>query len=301
MSKSKLDLLKEVYNPAPSTQTNTDQSSAFSNYYRFYDMKPGERVIVRFVPDKNTNNPKQFLVEKITHNLEINGKRRSIPCLSMYGEECPICKVSSEYYKVKDKINGKKYWKSSQHIAQVIVVEDPLPPNPETGKNRVGELMYMTVGYQVYSVIKEAFGSDELEYEPHNFENGYDFIIKKTQNGNGDATYSIGTKFANKPRALTEAELSTVYEKSVDLATLLPRNPGLSTVQSMLDAEMSGTRYESEGSYRSDSSSNNSAPSVPSAASKPTPSNYSNDDEEEDQDVEAMLAEINARRAARRG
>ena len=71
-------------------------------------MKNGEQAIIRFLPDKNQDNPLGFLVEKLSHALTINGERKTVPCLRMYGEDCPICAVSSAYYKDEDKENGKK-------------------------------------------------------------------------------------------------------------------------------------------------------------------------------------------------
>ena len=44
-----------------------------SNYYPFFLMKDGQQAVVRFLPDKNLENPMGFLVEKVVHNLVING------------------------------------------------------------------------------------------------------------------------------------------------------------------------------------------------------------------------------------
>ena len=297
---SKLAKLKEAYGNNNSNETQQTNNNYTNNFYRFWNMKVGEKAVVRFLPDANQDNPRGFLIENVFHNLELNGQRRNVPCLSMYGEDCPICKVSQEYYKVKDDINGKKYWKKKQYIAQVLIVEDPLPANEETGEKHTGQVRYITLSYQVYNIIKEAFSSDELDEVPYDYENGYDFIIKKTTQGDY-ASYSIGTKFANKPRALTEAEMYAVSEHSVDLTTLLPRNPGSSNVQAMLDAEMNGEEYHNGSSNRSQASESTSTSAststksvVPSAAEK------NESDEETNQDVEDMLAKIRERRAAKK-
>ncbi len=288
--------LKAAYADNAPTQGPTQGFS--NNYYPFWNMKVGERAVVRFLPDANEDNPRGFLVEKTFHNLEINGQRKSIPCLTMYGEDCPICKISQAYYKANDKINGKKYWKNKQHIGQVIVVEDPLPTNEETGEKHTGQVRYITMSFQLYNIIKEAFASDELESIPYDYEGGYDFIIKKTEQG-GYASYSVGTKFANKSRSLTEAELSVVYEKMVDLSTLLPRSLGLEAVQAMLDAEMNGEDYaDSKPAYVPKSSP--AAVTTPKAAA-PTPAAPAEaaNSEEGSSDVEAMLAQIRNRRATK--
>jgi len=299
-TRSMADLKAAYADKTPETGTNQGFSN---NYYPFWNMKVGERAIVRFLPDANDNNPRGFLEERVSHNLDINGQRRTIPCLTMYGEECPICKISQAYYKANDKINGKKYWKSKQHIGQVIVVEDPLPANEETGEKHTGQLRYITLSFQIYNIIKESFASDELESVPYDYENGYDFIIKKTEQG-GYASYAVGTKFANKSRSLSEAEMQIIDEKLIDLSTLLPRHPGTEKVQAMLDAEMNGEEYVD------DSKPASSTP--PASRSKPTPTVAANEDtqvstsaatdstsEEGSSDVEAMLATIKARRAAK--
>lgn len=221
-----------------------------SNYYRFWDMAFGEQAIVRFVPDGNDTNPLGFIVEKFMHNLTINGENKSIPCLKMYDEECPICKVSSAYYadEGKESVNGKKYWRKKQHIIQALVVEDPLPVNPETGVNAEGKVMFLNFGFQLYSVIKEAFESGELDQVPYFFEGGCDFIIKKVRGPDGNAKYDVGSKFARRSSDLTDDEIAVVQDQSVDLSTLIPPNPTLEKVEAMLEAALTGAAYSDEGS-----------------------------------------------------
>ena len=242
MSKLGLAALKGAF--ASETKENTGGNN--NNYFPFWDMPVGSRAVIRFLPDLNENNPRGFLVEKVTHNLTVNGQRRSVPCLGMYEEDCPVCKVSQDYYKAKDEVNGKKYWKKRQYIAQALIVEDPLPKNDDTGENNEGKVKAISLGFQIYNIIKEAFGSDELEAVPYDFAEGYDFIIKKTEQGQY-ASYAVGTKFANKQRALTDDELVAVEEGMVDLATLLPANPGEDYVRTRLNADLNGDDLE-EGS-----------------------------------------------------
>jgi hypothetical protein len=219
-----------------------------NNYYRFWDMKAGEQAVVRFLPDANSDNPLGFMVEKLMHTLEINGETKSVPCLKMFESECPICKVSAAYYKDegKDSINGKKFWRNKQHIVQALIMEDPLPANPETGENSEGKVKFLNMGYQLYSVIKEAFESGELDNIPYLYEGGCDFIIKKSDLG-GRAKYDVGSKFARRSSDLTEDEIAVAEDQMVDLSTLLPASPGLEKVETMLEAALTGGSYEDEG------------------------------------------------------
>lgn len=295
-----------------------------NNYYPFWDMAVGQRCVIRFLPDLNENNPRGFLVEKTTHNLTVNGQRRSVPCLSMYEDDCPVCKVSQDYYKTKDEVNGKKYWKKRQYIAQALIVEDPLPANDDTGENHVGKVRAISLGFQIYNIIKEAFGSDELEGVPYDFSEGYDFIIKKTEQGQY-ASYAVGTKFANKQRALTAAELEAAEAGMVDLSTLLPANPGEDYVRACLNADLNGEDLE-EGSGKpakapakgkpqlneEDDPPFETATKPAKAAAKPAADEGSGEpapakakpaakqvDATDDSSVDDMLAAIRARRAGK--
>lgn len=309
MKRRSLAEMKAAYNPANSTNSNNG-GPRDSNYYPFWDMQFNERAVVRFVPDLNESNPRGFLVEKIFHNLVINGQRQSVPCLSMYEEECPICKLSQDYYKVDDEENGKKYYKKRQYIAQALIVEDPLPVDKTTGENHQGKLKYLAINFQLYNIIKEAFASDELEDYPDDFKGGYDFTIKKSEQGKY-ASYNIGTKFASRARALTEDELATVSESRIDLATLLPKNPGIDKVRALLNADVNGGTADGEESFEqappaasrpAQAAATKREIETPKPAAKPAPVAQESESAGDMDDVlEAIRARRNAANAAKAG
>lgn len=287
---------------------NTGGGNRPNNYYPFWNMKDGEQAIIRFLPDKNTDNPLDFLVEKLTHNLVINGEKKTVPCLKMYNEDCPICKLSGHYYKQEDKANGKKYWRSKQHIAQVLVVEDPLEPNKETGENHQGKVRFIQFGFQLYNVIKEAFESGDLECNPIDYENGYNFVIKKSKQGDY-ASYSVGSRFRPKPVSLSAEEVEYVTENLVDLRTLLPANPGLDKVEGMLNASLTGTDYSSDEAG-SEEAPDDAPPAKQSKSSKPAqqeelkleaeqPPKASEATDEFENEADKILAQIRSRRGAK--
>jgi hypothetical protein len=272
-----------------------------NNYYPFWNMKNGEQAIVRFLPDKDSNNPLGFLVERLSHALTINGERKTIPCLRMYGEDCPICAVSAAYYKDGDKENGKKYWRKKSHIAQALIVEDPLDADDDTGETAEGKVKFISLSYQLYNVIKDAFESGELEEVPFAYENGCNFIIKKTQQGDYP-NYTTGSKFARNESDLTADEIEYVEEQLAELSTLLPANPGREKVEAMLEAALTG------GEYVDDNDSASSKPAAaPKAEAAPAPkkeevtedTSSADSDDSGDADGEDILAAIRARRAER--
>lgn len=283
-----------------------------TGYYPFWNMKAGQRAVVRFLPDANDDNERGFLVEKVFHNLTINGQRKMVPCLSMYGEDCPICKLSQEYYKAKDEVNGKKYWKKKQYMAQVLIVEDPLEADANTGETHEGKVRLLSLGFQIYNIITEAFKSDELEVAPFSYEGGYDFVIKKTEQGQY-ASYAVGTKFMNKQRDLSEEEIGVAEEGLIDLSTVLPKNPGFDKVEAMLQADLNGEDY-SEGDSDDGGFTQKSSKPAPAAKSRPAPAAEEDDAppaprtvtkpnppaETSDSDVDDMIAAIQARRAGKK-
>lgn len=237
---------------------NKGNGGRSNNYYPFWNMQVGQQCVVRFLPDLNEENPLGFMVEKAMHTLYINGEKKSIPCLRMYGDDCPSCKVSQAYYKDGDKTNGKKYWRKKQHIAQALIVEDPLPPDQETGETHKGKVRFLALGFQIFKIIKDAFESGELDEVPVAYEGGCDFIIKKTQQGDYPS-YTVGTKFARKTRDLSEEEIAHAEEHMVDLSTLLPQKPEEEKMESMLNAALTGAEYASSNNLSTNDSKSNSS------------------------------------------
>lgn len=275
-----------------------------NNYYPFWNMKVGEQAVVRFLPDANKENPLGFLVEKLSHTLEINGEKKTVPCLRMYGEDCPICAVSQQYYQVEDKVNGKKFWRKKQHIAQALIVEDPLEPRNDDDEGHAGTVRFISLGYQIYNIIKEAFESGELEEVPFAYENGCNFIIKKTQQGEY-ATYATGSRFERKETDLTPEQIEFVEERLEDLSSLIPANPGREKVEAMLEAALTGSDYSDD----SDAPSTPASPPKPAKETKtvsvskpatkveqPATETVSESDSDGDSEVDDILAKIRARR-----
>ncbi len=264
-------------------KADSDGSNLPNNYYPFWRMKDGESATVRFLPDADDENPFGFMVEKLMHNLRINGENKSVACLKTYEEDCPICKVSSEYYKKDDKTNGKKYWRKKQYITQAIVLEDPLDADDTTGETHEGKVRFLTLGYQIYNVIKEAFESGELDEVPYSYKGGCDFVIKKTKQGEY-STYAVGSRFTRKSSDLTEEQLVLVEENLGNLADLLPKNPGVDKVQGMLEAALTGGTFGEETT---------SAPAATESKEGTTEVSSEGGSDEAD----AILEQIRARRA----
>lgn len=274
-----------------------------NNYYPFWNIADGQQAIVRFLPDKNTDNPFGFVVEKLMHTLVINGENKSIACPKMHNEDCPVCKVSSEFYKKEDKESGKKYWRKKQHIAQAIVVEDPLKADEATGETHEGKVRFLALGFQLFQVIQAAFESGDLDENPTDLDSGYDFVIKKSKQGEY-STYAVGSRFKAKPRSLTEEERTTADEQMIDLATLLPASPGEEKIAHMLTSALTGAAYaedskSSKSNHPTPASGVSDSEPAPKSTAKATPAPKAQEPEGDDSEADEILASIRNRRSTK--
>lgn len=287
--------------------SNNEGSGRPNNYYPFWNMKDDEKAVVRFLPDANPDNPMGFLVEKLMHNLEINGETKRVPCLKMYGhDDCPICAVSRAYYKEEGKKspNGKKYWRKKQHIAQALIVGDPLPADEETGETHEGKIRFLNLGWQIYEKIKAEFEGGELEANPVEFKGGCNFNIGKAAQGEY-STYALTSGFARRATDLTDDEIALVQDEMVDLSTLLPAEPSREKVEAMLNAALTGEEYVDPAT----SSSSDDTPAAEPAKAEPVaeatkaepakaePAAEPAADDDDNVEAEDILAKIRQRRA----
>jgi len=103
--------------------------------------------------------------------------------------------------------------------------------------------VYDTRSFQIFNVLKEALTSGDLDALPYDMREGYDFVIKKTTQGDWDK-YDLGTKFVRRASSLTEDEIAYCEEEMVDLSTLIPAKPDLDKVEAMLNASLTGEHYD---------------------------------------------------------
>lgn len=291
--------------------TKTNNSGGQNNYFPFWNMQVGEQAIVRFLPDANGENPFLFFVEKHMHTLPLNGEKKSVPCLKMYDEKCPICKVSSDFYNKDDKENGKTFYRKRQYLAQVLVIKDPLPGDKETSETHEGKVRYLAMGNKLYETILDAIQSGELEDVPYSYQTGTNFIIKKTQQGQY-ANYDRSKFDPKGPSELDDDTIAHVEAAVIDLSTLLPKKPDVEEMEAKLQASLTGEHYEEKGKRApaspSEDDESGSAPAKPvtrpaSVVSKPEvskpavkPAAPTSESDFDDEDANRILEQIRQRR-----
>jgi hypothetical protein len=307
---SKLDALKAAFAPKEKKEFN------FTKFYNFWKMAAGETAIVRFLKDANLDNPRQFVVDNLTHSLTINGKKRVVACLEMYGEPCPICELSRDLYnqaaaagETKDRpgplmAQGKKYYRKKEHLAQVNVVTSPIEFEKNEGHEHE---MPIAIGPQIFKLIQAAFSSGDLEEVPYELKGGYDFRIIKSEQG-GNANYTL-SKFAPKQTDVKDDVIAGL--NLYDLATLRNRKTDRATMEAMLLADQTGQPLVlpgKDGAGDDDSSVNFVSKAVAQAVATPASAPAESDDDGETTSaasaepankVNDVLAQIRARAAAK--
>ena len=234
MARSLADLAKAFDNKA-SGSGGGDQS--WKLYYPFWKMDVDGTAVIRFLPDLDEDsNSLGFLVENLTHELTINGEKKKVACLSMFGEACPICALSAKFYDADDETNGHKFYKKRSYIGQIYVVESPI----EHDQARL--VKYIEFGPKIFKQIQAAFKSGDLEEFPQDLKGGYNFRIKKTKSGNF-ADYGTSS-FSPKQTALDDAIIEKL--ELVDLKTLRTPRTDVAILEAMLVAAQTGGSLPAE-------------------------------------------------------
>lgn len=222
----------------------------WKKFFSFWKAETDTVSTVRFLPDLDEENPMGFLVENLSHTLTINGKRETVPCLKMYGEECPVCALSQNYYDEKspdhNEVLGKQFYRKKSYIGQILIIDSPV----EHDQEQLNKLIEF--GPAVFKQIQAAFQSGDLEEAPYELKGGYHFRIKKTKSGEY-ASYTTSS-FAPKQTDVGD----DVIEK-LELYNLADyRTPRISrdVLEAMLTAHQTGSSF----------GSTDTAPAAPKAA-----------------------------------
>lgn len=241
------------------SKANDGGNATWKLFFPFWKAEPDTVSTVRFLPDANAENPMGFLVENLTHELTINGKREKVACLKMYGEECPICNLSAHFYDEKSAEHnedlGKQFYRKKSYIGQVLVIETPV-------EHDAAQLVKLIdFGPQVFKQIQAAFQSGDLEEAPFELKGGYNFRFRKTKTGSGQNSYTT-SNFAPKQTDVSDEilEQMTLF----DLSEYRTPKTDRAAIDAMLVAAQTG------GSYSAGEEGAAPAP-APKAAPAPAP------------------------------
>jgi len=240
------------------SQTNQNKTQSDSALYPFWNIKEGEQATIRFLPDGDTSNS-FFWVEKAMIKLPFTGVKGQsdskeyivqIPCMEMYGDNCPILAEVRTWYKddsLKEMAN--KYWKKRTYLFQGFVKTNPLSDDT-TPENPIRRFV---ITPQIFQVIKSSLMNPEIEEMPTDYLKGLNFNITKSSKG-GYADYST-SGWARRETALSEDEQAAVEQHGLfNLKEFLPKKPSDAEqriMKEMFEASVDGRPYDAErwGAY----------------------------------------------------
>lgn len=208
-------------------------------FFNFWKAPVDTVSTVRFLPDADDENPMGFLVENLTHELTINGKREKVACLKMYGESCPICELSSRFYDQKSPDHneelGKSFYRKKSYVGQVLVLETPV----EHDADQLVKLIEF--GPQVFKQIQAAFQSGDMDAPPYELKGGYNFRFRKTVTGSGQNSYTT-SNFAPKQTDVADDLIESI--QLFNLSDYRTAKTERAALEAMLIAAQSGGSYE---------------------------------------------------------
>jgi hypothetical protein len=240
------------------SQQNQERSQSDNALFPFWNMQEGTSATVRFLPDGDTTNS-FFWVERSLIKLPFNGVKGQsdnkqvqvqIPCMEMYGENCPILSEVRTWYKDESlKETANKYWKKRTYLFQGFVRQSPLADD-RTPENPIRRFV---ISPQIFSIIKSSLMDPEIEETPTDYMRGLDFKIIKTQKGEY-ADYAT-SGWSRKESALTEVERAAIEAHGLyNLREFLPKKPSEAEtriIRELFEASVDGRQYDPDrwGAY----------------------------------------------------
>ena len=247
--------LAEIRAKLKSQEVNrsTSNTGGDNAIYPHWNIAEGSEAVVRFLPDKDTNNT-FFWTERNMIKLPfagIKGQTDSrpvtvqVPCMEMYGKTCPILTEVRPWFKDKSMEDmGRKYWKKKSYIFQGFVTQNPLADDT-TPENPIRRFI---IGPQIFNIIRAALLDPEMEELPTDYLKGVDFRITKTSKG-GYADYST-SKWSRRERPLDEAERAAIDKFGLhNLSDFRPKEPTdaeVKIIKELFEKSVDGEAYDLE-------------------------------------------------------
>ena len=247
--------LAEIRAKLKSQEVNrsTSNTGGDNAIYPHWNIAEGSEAVIRFLPDKDTNNT-FFWTERNMIKLPfagIKGQTDSrpvqvqVPCMEMYGKTCPVLTEVRPWFKDKSMEDmGRKYWKKKSYIFQGFVTTNPLAED-STPENPVRRFI---IGPQIFNIIRSALLDPEMEEMPTDYVKGVDFRINKTTKG-GYADYST-SKWSRRERALDEAERAAVETHGLhNLGDFRPKEPTeaeVKIIKELFEKSVEGEAFDLE-------------------------------------------------------
>jgi hypothetical protein len=211
-------------------------------YYPIWKLPAKGTTKIRILEDSDENNPNVVYTTFMEHVLHIGDEKVRVPCPKNSGsnKSCPICELSSKYYKAGDKITGKYYYRQLSYLLRGIVTKDGLE-RAEGEQTATGRAQAFKFSWQLSVKLKaELGGLDPDEENPWDLDNGIDFAIVKEithgPDGKDQPKYDLSSGFVRKTSSIPEEWRANIPTEP--LTALMPGIPDYDTACAILERHL---------------------------------------------------------------
>jgi hypothetical protein len=230
--------LKAAFGKRSEGGGSTENNGFWDKFYPFFKMAFDDVAVFRFLPDLDEENPLGFVVENKYHELTINGKKKRVACLTMYGKRCPCCEASQKYYnELGDEKLGKLFWRKIDFVAQGLVISSPFEYEMKPEDNPV---RLISLGPKLFKKIESSVLSGDFDVSPTDLVDGYDFRITKSRQGEY-AAYD-NSEFARRSTPVADATLAKM--KLYNLNDFRYGEIPEAQMEAMIEAVLTGRTYD---------------------------------------------------------
>lgn len=256
MAKNSLDAIRaKLMEKANRGRSNSGSSGGDNASFPFWNIPEGSSATIRFLPDKDENNP-LFWREREIIRLPFAGVvggqypttaevTVTVPCIDMFGEKCPIIQYTKAWWNDESKKDmARRYWKKRSFITQGFVVSSPMNEDAPPAS----PIRRFVINKSIYDIIYNSLMDPEMENAPTDYVGGRDFIIRKTKKDKW-ANYSTSS-WSLKTRSLSVDELEAIEDPGLhDLKEFLGKKPdaeGRDIIEQMFHDSLDGKPFDSE-------------------------------------------------------
>lgn len=259
-------------------KNNRNNASQDTTLFPFWNMPMGTTTTTRFLADGDKNNV-YFWRERQMIRIPFSGIKGgdqnksvtvTVPCMEMWDEKCPIHDEIRPWFKDPNMEDlAKTYWKKRSFLFQGFVVDSSLKEE-NTPENPIRRFIFSP---PIFNIVKTALMDPDFPEIPTDIENGTDFKINKTPQGQY-AGYNTSS-WARRERSLSQYERDAIEQYGLfDLNSFMPKKPNekeLQAIFDMFEASVDGQLYDPErfGEYYKPSGMTSGNDNEDETASKP--------------------------------
>lgn len=242
-------------------EAKTSSSGGDNASYPFWDIPENTSASIRLLPDGDESND-LFWVERQVIKLPFEGVvggdyptnkpvEVTIPCVDMFpGMMCPIISETRPWWKTEKEDLARVYYKKRSYLFQGFVVNSPLVEKNTPPENPIRRFV---LNKSIFEIIHASCMDPEMEDAPTDYDNGTDFRITKTKQGQY-ANYKTSS-WSRKTRSLSEAERGAIDTfglfKLKDYLGRIPDADELAAIKAMFHESLDGQPFDaaSYGKY----------------------------------------------------